>query len=90
VPVATMTSKGQVTVPIEIRDSLDLKPGTRIEFVEGSGRAVHLLIHGGSVTRLRGIAPPLGRAVSVQEIKRSASDEAVEAAGFGLDSDTGR
>jgi antitoxin PrlF len=31
---ATMTSKGQVTVPKEIRTALGIDPGDRIEFVE--------------------------------------------------------
>jgi AbrB family looped-hinge helix DNA binding protein len=28
----TLTSKGQVTIPIEIREALGLLPGTRVEF----------------------------------------------------------
>jgi len=37
---SNMTSKGQVTVPKEIRDLLGLKPGDRVAFViEGDGRA---------------------------------------------------
>jgi AbrB family looped-hinge helix DNA binding protein len=37
----TLTSKGQVTVPKKIRDSLRLVPGTHIEFaVNGAGEVV--------------------------------------------------
>ncbi len=32
-PIATMTSKGQVTIPKEIRDRLRLRSGSRIEFI---------------------------------------------------------
>ncbi len=34
-----ITSKGQVTIPKEIRDRLGLLPGTEVEFVEESGEA---------------------------------------------------
>jgi AbrB family looped-hinge helix DNA binding protein len=40
---ATMTSKGQLTVPKEIRDRLGLRPGDRVEFLPGGDeRAVVL------------------------------------------------
>jgi antitoxin PrlF len=37
-PNSTMTSKGQTTVPKEIRDALDLKPGARLTWQVNGGR----------------------------------------------------
>ncbi len=31
-PIATITSKGQVTIPLEVRERLRLKAGDRIDF----------------------------------------------------------
>lgn len=40
-PTATITSKGQTTVPKEILDFLKLKPGDRIDFIiDADGRVV--------------------------------------------------
>lgn len=36
---ATVTSKGQITIPVEIRTKLDLQTGDRVDFViDESGR----------------------------------------------------
>ena len=32
-PIATVTSKGQVTIPKEIRDACHIKPGTELLFI---------------------------------------------------------
>jgi AbrB family looped-hinge helix DNA binding protein len=37
-PSSTISSKGQVTVPIEVRHRLGLKEGDRVEFVFMDGR----------------------------------------------------
>jgi len=37
-----MTVKGQVTVPLDVRRKLDLKPGDHVEFVEDGDRVVFL------------------------------------------------
>lgn len=39
-PSSTISSKGQVTVPIEVRQRLGLKQGDRVEFVFEDGRTV--------------------------------------------------
>ena len=37
-PRAKLTSKGQITVPKKVRESLDLHTGDEIEFIEDSGQ----------------------------------------------------
>lgn len=37
---ATMTSKGQVTVPKEVRDRLGIQQGDKIEFVVEDGKTI--------------------------------------------------
>ena len=39
-PSSTISSKGQITVPLEIRERLGLKPGDRVEFVIDDGRTI--------------------------------------------------
>jgi len=37
-PVSTMTSKGQTTVPKEVRDALDLEPGAKLTWEVRGGK----------------------------------------------------
>ena len=39
-PSSTISSKGQVTVPVEVRKRLGIKTGDRVEFVFEEGRTV--------------------------------------------------
>ena len=40
-PVATLTSKGQTTIPKQVREHLKLNPGDKLDFViESEGRVV--------------------------------------------------
>jgi len=38
IATATMTSKGQVTIPVRVRRELGFRPGIQIAFVEEDGR----------------------------------------------------
>lgn len=40
-PRATLTSKGQMTLPKEVREALKVKPGDRVEFIiQAPGRVL--------------------------------------------------
>ena len=54
---ATMTSKGQVTVPKPIRDKLRLRSGDKIEFTLVQDGSLLLAPVTAPVTRLKGMVP---------------------------------
>ena len=69
---ATITSKGQVTVPKKVRDQLHLKAGDRIEFLVDEDGTVRVVPVTAKVTELKGMVPKPGRAISLEEM-----DEAI-------------
>lgn len=68
-PAATMTSKGQVTIPKEIREELGLEAGTRLRFVRTSQGYV-LKRASNSVMRLAGSVKYDGPPLSLEEIEQ--------------------
>ncbi|MEX0815001.1 MAG: AbrB/MazE/SpoVT family DNA-binding domain-containing protein [Dongiaceae bacterium] len=66
-PTATLTSKGQMTIPKVIRDELDLKPGDRVELnVLPDGRV--LMTPTVPLASLAGILPKPKRAYTVEDM----------------------
>jgi AbrB family looped-hinge helix DNA binding protein len=54
-PTATLTSKGQITIPQDVRERLHLKTGSRVDFiVESSGQVILRPLHA-DFRSLRGI-----------------------------------
>jgi AbrB family looped-hinge helix DNA binding protein len=72
VPVATVTSKGQITIPKEIRDRLKLRKGARVRFTEQPDGSVTLRPQTRSLLDLAGMlkAPP-GKHVTVEEMNEA-------------------
>ena len=52
---ATLTSKGQTTIPKAIRDSLDIKPGDRLTFTLMPDGRVIMRVKTGNVMALAGM-----------------------------------
>ena len=63
-----MTSKGQITVPKDVRIKLGLRPGDRVRFIlEADGR-FRLLPAKRDISDLVGILPKPRRALSIEEM----------------------
>jgi antitoxin PrlF len=58
---ATLTSKGQTTIPKEIRDSLGLRPGDRMTFTQMPDNTVLMRLKTRSVMDLAGRLRKKGR-----------------------------
>ena len=70
-PTATLTSKGQTTIPKEVRDHLALRPGDRMAFViEEDGRVV-LEAATLSIRDLKGIVPKPAKPVSIEAMEET-------------------
>ena len=70
---ATVTSKGQVTIPVDVRTKLGLRPGSRIAFVPtGTGR-YEIHPEAASIKDLKGTVPRPPQPVSVDEMNEAIS-----------------
>ena len=80
--VSTITSKGQVTIPAEVRRHLALKTGDRIAFVLESDGTVRLIApRYPSVASLRGAAGSLDRPLSWEQMRDIAREDHLKATG---------
>jgi antitoxin PrlF len=74
VPDATVTSKGQITIPAQVRRDLGLRPGSRVSFVQMDNGAYEIIAKTESITRLKGIIPPLDRPVTIEEMNEAIAE----------------
>ena len=68
---ATLTSKGQITLPADLRRVLALASGDRIEFFRQADGVYGLRPLTGSVRDLKGIVPKPPKRVSLAQMDRS-------------------
>lgn len=67
---STLTTKGQITLPKEVRKKLNLKPGDRIDFEIAEGGEVRLHPLRGDLRSLKGFLKQPGRKpVSLEEME---------------------
>ncbi|OGQ50859.1 MAG: AbrB family transcriptional regulator [Deltaproteobacteria bacterium RIFCSPLOWO2_02_FULL_53_8] len=67
--IATLTSKGQVTIPLEIREALNLHPKDKISFTPLPNNTVIMRVKRGSILDLNGILKaPEGVSVSIEDM----------------------
>jgi AbrB family looped-hinge helix DNA binding protein len=70
-PTATVTTKGQITIPKEVRDAMGIEAGDRVEFV-AEGKGVYKVVAATKdVRHLKGLVPKAAKPVSVEEMNRA-------------------
>jgi len=67
-PSATVTAKGQITIPIQVRAALGVSFGDRIDFIEVEKGRFVIVPATCSVQELKGIIPKPKKPVSIEEM----------------------
>jgi AbrB family looped-hinge helix DNA binding protein len=82
---ATMTSKGQITVPKDVRDALKLEPGSKVMFVEVAPGHFRIIARTGKISDLAGMLHRPGqRTMSLEEMDAGIAEAAAESGRAGL------
>jgi antitoxin PrlF len=76
--LSTVTSKGQITIPIELRRAVGLETGAQVEFIVNTRHRIELVPRHADLRALRGSVPAPRPAVGVP-----AMSAAIAAAGAG-------
>lgn len=85
--MATMTSKGQITIPKDIRDDLALEAGSRVMFVKLPNGQYTLVPRTGNLADLSGILHDPDRpAMTIEEINEAIAEGGAESGMRGMDS----
>jgi AbrB family looped-hinge helix DNA binding protein len=69
---STVTSKGQTTIPGEIREALNIRPGDRLEY-EVTGDHVTFRVHPGAQSVKGALASDKGQGMTFDEIRQAAA-----------------
>ncbi|MEO6473443.1 MAG: AbrB/MazE/SpoVT family DNA-binding domain-containing protein [Aeromicrobium sp.] len=75
---STVTSKGQITIPIEVRRALKLEPGSRVEFVALPDGSYELMPATRSIKELKGIVKYSGPPVSIEDMNEAIASAAAD------------
>jgi AbrB family looped-hinge helix DNA binding protein len=68
---ATLTSKGQITIPLDVRHRLKLDTGARVEFVEAAEGEFLIRPAVADVRALKGLLRKPAKPVSIEDIKKA-------------------
>jgi antitoxin PrlF len=68
---ATLTSKGQITIPLDVRRRLKLEAGTRVEFVESADGEFLIRPAVADVRSLKGLLRKPGKPVSIEDMRKA-------------------
>ncbi len=76
---ATVTSKGQITIPSNVRQSLHVDAGDRVEFVELEPGQFLFMVANRSVTELKGMFGKASKSVSIEDMNQAIASRGASA-----------
>lgn len=76
---ATLTSKGQITIPAAVREALGVEAGDRVEFVEVVSGRYELIAATHSVAELKGMFGKPRKAVSIEAMNAAITQRGASA-----------
>lgn len=86
---ATLTNKGQITLPADVRRALNVQAGDRVAFVQIEPGRFELVAATSSVRELKGRFGTANRTVSIEAMNRSIAEQAPAACSATLTFDAG-
>jgi AbrB family looped-hinge helix DNA binding protein len=76
--MTVMTSKGQITIPSEVRDSLNLAPGTRFYVVARNGHVVAIPKNKNLMDLAGMFKMPPGTSLSIDDMETAVAEAVAE------------
>jgi antitoxin PrlF len=76
---ATLTSKGQITIPADVRRALNVQAGDRVEFVQVESGRFELVAATRSVRELKGMLGTPTRTLSIADMNRVIAEQGAKA-----------
>lgn len=78
-PIATLTSKGQVTIPAVVRAALGVETGDRVEFIQIEHGRFELVAATQSVTALKGLVRKPASPVTIAAMNQAIATHGAKA-----------
>ena len=74
--IATVTSKGQITIPAGIRKKLRLHAGDKLDFLINENDRIEAVVKKSSLKKLKGMIPAPRKGISLTEMEKAISEGA--------------
>lgn len=70
-PQSKVTSKGQITIPVEMRNDLNIDSGDVLEFVKVAEGRYEVMVTNSKISEIKGLFGKVKKGVSVDEMRNA-------------------
>lgn len=72
--LSTVTSKGQITIPVDVRRAAGIEVGTQVEFIINTRKRIELVPRHHDIRTLRGAVPAVAGPVTLEAMDAAVAD----------------